>query len=139
MMKFPRVFSALRAALIYALGASLWIIFMEGLLGAINAGPELHTRFAMLGGALYVLITTPLIYQYMTRDARAHAKLIAELRASEEKYRSFVEQLGEGVALVDETGRISEWNPTWERWSGRLRADVIGTPFWELLLHAGTG
>lgn len=54
------------------------------------------------------------------------------LSESEEKFRSFVEQSSEGVVLLDEGGRVIEWNQTQERITGIPRVQAIHVPFWEL-------
>ncbi|CAG0928954.1 Signal transduction histidine-protein kinase/phosphatase DegS [Thermoflexales bacterium] len=57
---------------------------------------------------------------------------LAALRDSEVKFRSFVEQSSEGVVLLNEEGRVIEWNPAQEQITGILRTQAIDLPFWEL-------
>ena len=54
------------------------------------------------------------------------------LRASESKFRSVVEQAGEGLVIVDAGGRVTEWNREMEQISGLSRAAVTGRPVWEI-------
>jgi len=63
---------------------------------------------------------------------RKHAE--HALQESERKFRAIIEQATEGVMLVDEGGRIIEWNPANVRMTGLERADVIGMPFWDMLI-----
>ncbi len=56
------------------------------------------------------------------------------LRESEEKYRAIIEQSAEGVALIDETGHIVEWNQANERITGLRRDEVIGLPLWDMTM-----
>ena len=59
-------------------------------------------------------------------------KLVEEaLRQSETKFRSIVEQLSEGFALIDEDGRIMEWNSVLEQMSGVKRDQAIGVSYWD--------
>lgn len=59
-------------------------------------------------------------------------KLIEEaLRQSETKFRSIVEQLSEGFALINEDGCIIEWNSVLEQMSGVKRDEAIGINYWE--------
>jgi PAS domain S-box-containing protein/putative nucleotidyltransferase with HDIG domain len=51
---------------------------------------------------------------------------------SERKFRAFIEQNSEGVMLIDEQGRIIEWNQAMERISGLAPQDVLGKPVWEV-------
>jgi PAS domain S-box-containing protein len=61
-------------------------------------------------------------------------KLVEDaLRQSEYKFRSIVEQLSEGFALVDEEGRVLEWNRALEEMLGLKREEVIGVDFMEII------
>jgi two-component system cell cycle sensor histidine kinase/response regulator CckA len=54
------------------------------------------------------------------------------LRASEQKFRSFVEQSSDGLVLVNEQGLIIEWNQARERMTGVKRDEALSRPFWEI-------
>jgi PAS domain S-box-containing protein len=54
------------------------------------------------------------------------------LRDSEEKFRQIFEQTNEGIALVDETGAVIEWNRANERITGISRETAVSMPVWEL-------
>ncbi len=64
-------------------------------------------------------------------EIRDRAAVEAALRESEGKLRSFIAQATEGLALVDETGKVAEWNQALERITGIPRSAVIGKLFWE--------
>lgn len=69
----------------------------------------------------------------VTRDITARKHAEDTLRDSEERLRSFIEQTSEGVTLVDEDGRIIEWNAANERISGYLRTEMLGQYAWDAL------
>ena len=52
-----------------------------------------------------------------------------ELRASEERYRTLVENMNNIVYTLDETGRITYVTPNVESLSGYKASDVLGKPF----------
>ncbi len=54
------------------------------------------------------------------------------VRASEQKFRSFVEQSSEGFTLIDEDGAILEWNRAREQMTGLTRDQVLGRPWWDV-------
>ncbi len=58
------------------------------------------------------------------------------LRVSEEKFRSIVEQSRDGITLLDERGRIIEWNRAQERITGLKAQDVLGVPLWDVMAPA---
>ncbi len=62
------------------------------------------------------------------------ARKLAEqaLRQSETKFRSIVEQLSEGFALIDEDGHVIEWNSVLEKMSGVRRERAIGIYYWDV-------
>ena len=61
-------------------------------------------------------------------------KLLEErLRASEEKFRSFIEQAAEAIVMTDEQGLIIEFNPAAERILGLPRREALGSPAWALM------
>ncbi len=55
------------------------------------------------------------------------------LRASEERYRSVVESVGDTVFQTDLRGRWTFLNESWARWTGRPVADVLGRSSSELV------
>jgi len=56
------------------------------------------------------------------------------LRVSEHKFRSFMEQSFDGMALVGEDGRVVEWNHALEKITGVVRKQAIGQSYLTLLL-----
>jgi PAS domain S-box-containing protein/putative nucleotidyltransferase with HDIG domain len=68
----------------------------------------------------------------IVRDITERMTMERALRESEEKFRSVIEQASEGFVLIDENGRVSEWNKAEERIWGLSSADTIGKPFWEV-------
>ena len=68
------------------------------------------------------------LYQEMT----TRKELIQRLEESENKMRNFIEQSFEGIIIVDNDGRVIEWNAAQERISGILREDALGKYCWEL-------
>jgi two-component sensor histidine kinase/PAS domain-containing protein len=55
------------------------------------------------------------------------------LQASEEKFRSFLEDSSEAMVLTDEGGRILEFNRAAERMTGLGASAAIGTGIWNLM------
>ncbi|HEY9124799.1 MAG TPA: PAS domain S-box protein [Bacteroidales bacterium] len=53
------------------------------------------------------------------------------LEESENKFRSFIEQSTEGIVLIDEQGRIVDWNKGMQSIFRIAKEDVINTYIWE--------
>lgn len=54
------------------------------------------------------------------------------LRESENKFRTLIENLSEGILLLDEHGSIIEWNKAQENITDVPRENVIGKPIWDV-------
>lgn len=59
-----------------------------------------------------------------------HRKSEQALRTSEEKFRHFVEQSGDGIVLVDDRGVVVEWNQSRVHSTGIPREEALGQPVW---------
>ena len=80
-------------------------------------------------------IVRPISNRELRARVRAYMRTKAaedRLRVSEKKFRSVVEQAGEGLVIVDAGGRVTEWNREMEHISGLSRAAVTGRPVWEI-------
>jgi len=55
-----------------------------------------------------------------------------KVRSSEQKFKSIIEQSGDGIVLIDAKGAIVEYNPMMERISGIPRSQAIGRKIWDL-------
>jgi len=56
------------------------------------------------------------------------------LRENEVKYRQFLHQSSEGIALLDESGRVIEWNAALEKLTGILYPQALGQHFMDIQL-----
>jgi len=54
------------------------------------------------------------------------------LRESEKRFRMLVEQSLDGIVLVDQEGKIVEWNRAQEQITGVRRQDAIGQDVWDI-------
>jgi PAS domain S-box-containing protein len=70
---------------------------------------------------------------FVLHDVTERKEIEESLRESEEKFRGFVEESVEAIMLIDEEGRIIEFNPGAERMTGLHRDDVLGMKMWRLM------
>jgi PAS domain S-box-containing protein len=66
------------------------------------------------------------------RDITELRRIDQALRQSEEALRKFIDQSAEGIAILDEQGRVAEWNGAQQRIYGIERQRTIGRYFWDL-------
>jgi PAS domain S-box-containing protein len=55
-----------------------------------------------------------------------------KLEESEEKFRSIIEQSGDGIVLIDGKGTITDYNATMEKISGIMRSEALGRKIWDV-------
>ena len=67
----------------------------------------------------------------ISRDITERKKIEEALLESEEKYRSVVEQSGDGIILVGQSGNIIEWNRAMSQITGLPREKMIDMPLWK--------
>jgi PAS domain S-box-containing protein len=71
-------------------------------------------------------------------DISARLSAQRALQERERILRGVIDQSEDGIALMDVTGRIAEWNPALQAMSGLDRERVIGQPVWEVYALLGT-
>jgi PAS domain S-box-containing protein len=72
----------------------------------------------------------PLYLFAQMQDVTAQRQALAELQASEERFRLLVEGVGEyAIFMLDPTGCVTTWNPGAERMKGYRAGEIIGRHF----------
>ncbi len=78
---------------------------------------------------------------FQTGSAFLRLRTDAALRDSEERFRTFIEQSADGLALIDETGLVFEWNRSLERITGYSQQETVSRAwseiYWRLLPQEG--
>lgn len=74
-------------------------------------------------------------FQAVGRDVTELVQSARALQESEMYFRYFVEQSTDGIALIDEKGRITIWNRSMEYITGYEHEDILGRDVWEVFNH----
>lgn len=69
---------------------------------------------------------------HLATEVAQKAESEEAVRESEERLRAFIEQTHEGITIIDEEGRIIEWNEAASEISGLAREEVMGHLFWDV-------
>jgi diguanylate cyclase (GGDEF)-like protein/PAS domain S-box-containing protein len=69
----------------------------------------------------------------ISADITALKQTEAALRASEEKFRGFLEQSWDSIVLTDSAGTVIAWNHAAEQTMGLPQAEALGRPIWDVL------
>ncbi len=67
------------------------------------------------------------------QDITDQKRSVLELYEREKKFRSTVQQMSDGLLLIDQNGLIIEWNSASERITELPFKSVIGKPLWKIL------
>lgn len=127
---------ALRTALIYAVAGGLWIAFSDWALAAFFKAPEDVARVSLYKGWGFIAVTAVLLYGLvrqgmlrLNRTLATQAKIGAELRESEERFRAVVENIHEVFWITDpDDARVIYVSPAFEEVWGRSCDTIINRP-----------
>lgn len=96
---------------------------------AVRKNGEIFPKEVRLNNSIYFGQKVIIAF---ARDITARKRAEISLRESEEKFRSIVHESIDGITLVDENGRIIEWNKGQEKITGLMREDVLNKPIWDI-------
>lgn len=121
---------ALRTALIYLVGAELWILLSDWLVWR-NTGVEHQyiVNAEVLKGTLFVLVTSIALYMVLRYQLRLRLK--TETQAQYQA--NILQHVSDAIFVVDFERRIQSWNPGAERIYGWRADEVIGKPIRDML------
>jgi|GEM_PF-5473329 len=75
---------------------------------------------------------SPKYIQSVVRDISSRKNSEEALRESEERFRAVIELSRDGILLIDEQGRIIEWNHAMEQITQIMQREAIGLPAWDV-------
>jgi PAS domain S-box-containing protein len=125
-----------RIIFFYVLFGGLWIAVSDRVLEALVTDEHKLTLLQTYKGWVFVAASALLLYLTARREFRNREQAEAELRESEEKYRTLMQHANDGVVIADaETGSILDVNQRIEELTGRSAGELIGKQIAEL--HPG--
>ncbi|NLV28146.1 MAG: PAS domain S-box protein [Methanomicrobiales archaeon] len=72
-------------------------------------------------------------FRGITSDVTERTKFVDALRESELRLRSFFEATREGILIIDEEGKVIEWNASSEKIFGIGKQQALGLNGWDLI------
>ncbi len=72
------------------------------------------------------------LVQGIVRDVTDRIQKMIALQVSEERFRTVIEQLSDGFILIDDEGKILEWNSAQEKITGLKKEVVLGRHIWDV-------
>lgn len=67
------------------------------------------------------------------RDVTEKKRVEKELKKSEKKFRSVINQANEGIVMVNQNGIVTAWNEKESEFTGITEEEALGRPIWELI------
>jgi PAS domain S-box-containing protein len=119
--------SIYRLVLYYFVFSVVWIALSDRLLELFVPDPHRLSVLQTYKGWAFVVASSFLIYFTIQRELRARAQTEANLRESEEKYRTLIETDNDAVFIIDaETGIILDANKKADELLGLPHEKIIG-------------
>jgi PAS domain S-box-containing protein len=103
-MESKRLRATFRVTAIYALFASLWIIFSDQILMRLLEEPEHIILIETIKGFIFILITSLLLFAALRREFLKLQRSERALRESNEQFRAVYEQSADAILLM--TGKV---------------------------------
>ena len=76
-----------------------------------------------------ILLATGII---IGRDIAMYRHRVQILHQVEHKFRGLIDKSHDGIMLIDEQGRLIEWNPAMEQFTGLSHSDAVGRFAWDV-------
>ncbi|MDR2038190.1 MAG: PAS domain S-box protein [Bacteroidales bacterium] len=74
----------------------------------------------------------------LQQEITTRKQIMLQLEDSESKMRNFISQSFEGITILDEEGRVVEWNKSQEKITGITREEALGQYEWDLMFALRT-
>lgn len=124
---------SLKIALLYAVIGALWIFFSDRAAMMLFITPEDLTRFSMIKGLLYVLLTALLLYNLINHNInRLEASKEEYLRAKEDWKYTF-DAVPDLIAIMDDNYRIVRINKAMAMKLGMTSQECTGLKCYQVV------
>lgn len=115
----------LKVALYYCLAAGGWILLSDKLLLLVVRDADQLSRLQTVKGWFFVLVSSLLLYWLVLHYLRVVHRREAELRVSEERFRSVFETAAAGMVLMRPDGGIFQANPAFCCFTGFTEEELV--------------
>lgn len=116
----------LKIALYYCLAAGSWILLSDKILLFVVKDVEQLSHLQTVKGWIFVLVSTLLLYWLVWHNLRAVHRRKAQLRVSEERFRSVFATAAAGMVLMHPDGAIFQANPAFCKFLGFTEEELTG-------------
>jgi PAS domain S-box-containing protein len=115
-----------KIALAYMFIGGIWIVFSDKFLGVIISDAKRITEIQTLKGWFYVIFTSILLYFFVKKHLNNLRRTQTALRQSEEKFKTFVENVNDIIYHLTPEGIFTYVSPNWTEMLGYGLDETIG-------------
>jgi diguanylate cyclase (GGDEF)-like protein/PAS domain S-box-containing protein len=126
-----RLSPAVKIAWVYAIFATLWIIFSDRAIDLLALNKSMVSTMQTWKGLCFVSITAILVYLLVRINFRRQQQLITALKDNRQRLRLILNTVPEGILENDLQGRISYSNRGYYNILGYPDGSLIGRHIWE--------
>jgi PAS domain S-box-containing protein len=122
----------LKIIAIYAIFSFLWIYLSDTTLGLFTSDPATITRISVIKGFLFVIVTSIILYNLVSRYLFESIQLKNEIKKSELLFNILSESMIDAYASVDMTGKILQFNEVYRTMLGYESEELLSRTYNEL-------
>jgi len=122
-------FAVLRIVGAYALFGVLWIFLSDSVVALFVQDPQVITGIAVFKGIAFIVLTATLLSYLIARYVCRLSAAQNQLKISEDRYRSILENMEEAYYEVDLEGRFTFFNQSIARTYGYTEDEIMGSSY----------
>lgn len=130
--KRPDRYDVLKIIAIYAIFSCLWIYLSDTALGLIITNPATLIRIALFKGFLFVIITSILLYQLLSRYLLESRQLKETIKKNDLLFSLLSEGMMDAFVSVDMDGRILQYNEVYRGMLGYEAEELLSKTYLDL-------
>jgi len=131
-LKKPDRYDVLKIIAIYAIFSCLWIYFSDTALGLFIDDPAILIQISVFKGFLFVLITSILLYQLVSRYLIESRELKEAIKKNEILFGLLYESMMDAFASVDMNGKILQFNDVFRTMLGYEAEELLSRTYLDI-------
>lgn len=131
-LKKPDRYDVLKIIAIYAIFSCLWIYLSDTAMGLFITDPATSIRFFVFKGFFFVIITSILLYQLVSRYLLESRQLKEAIKKSELLFSLLYENMMDALVSVDMSGKILQFNNVFRTMLGYEAEELLSKSFLDI-------
>jgi len=128
-LKNPDRYSLVKIIAIYAIFSCLWIYLSDTALALFISDQVIITRISVYKGFLFVLVTSILLYQLISRYLLEFSQLKREVKNKDQLFNILSESMIDAYASIDMTGKFLKFNEVYRTMLGYEAEELLSMTY----------